>query len=326
MFWRIHGTLAAAVLGGVLAAGPALAQQPAYPSKPITLVVPYGPGGPADTAARLVADIAGRSLGQPVVIENRPGAATKVAAAQFVRAPKDGYTLLECTSSTFLTAALARNPGFGVPDFLPVSLIASNPFVLSVTAELPVRSAPELVAYAKAHPGKLNLGSLGAGSVEEIMGLWFAHSTGISIAPIAYKGGLSAAIQDLIAGRVHLMFDAIGNSTQYYRAGRLRILGVATAERVDSLPEVPTLAEQGLPFVNGSWLGICAPAGVPAPVAERISREIVAAVRSDEYQSKIRGLGFLPVSSDSSASFLKFTSDYLKDWAEMTRTLGITLE
>ncbi|MGE0801274.1 MAG: Bug family tripartite tricarboxylate transporter substrate binding protein [Lautropia sp.] len=326
MFLRIHGTLAAVVLGGALAAAPALAQQPAYPSRPITLVVPYGPGGPADTAARLVAEIAGRSLGQPVIIQNRPGAATKVAAAQFVHAPKDGHTLLECTSSTFLTAALARDPGFRVQDFLPVSLIASNPFVLSVTNDLPVRNAPELVAYAKANPGKLNLGSLGAGSVEEIMGLWFAHSTGTSVTPIAYKGGLTAAIQDLIAGRVHLMFDAIGNSTRYYRADRLKILGVATAERVASLPEVPTLTEQGLPFVNGSWLGICAPAGIPAAVAQRISQAVSAAVQSNEYQTRIRALGFLPMHSESSADFLTFTAEYLKEWAEMTKTLGITLE
>ncbi len=307
-----------------VAASTALAQ--GFPAKPVTLIVPYGPGGPADTSARLVAEIAGRTLGQPMVIENRPGAATKIAAAQVARAPKDGYTLLECTSSTMLTASLAKNAGFTADDFTPISLIASNPFVMSVSQEVPARTAREFVDYAKTRPGKLNLGSLGAGSVEEIMGRWFAHSIGIELTPIPYKSGLSGAIQDLIAGRIEVMFDAIGNSTQYYRAGRLKLLGVATAVRVPSIPDVPTLTEQGLPFVNGSWLGVCGPAGLAPAVVQKLSQAIVAAVQSEEYQSRIKAIGFIPLSSKSPEDFKQFTASYLVQWAEMTRVLGIQLE
>jgi len=297
-----------------------------YPAKPITLVVPYGPGGPADTAARLVAEIAGRSLGQRIVIENKPGAATRLAAMQIARAPKDGYTLFECTSSTMLAAALARNAGFTVDDFAPISLIAQNPFVMSVPPELPVNDARAFVEYAKARPGQLNFGSLGAGSAEEIMGRWFAHLTGLQMVPVPYKGGLVAALQDLMAGRIQLMFDAIGNSAPHHHGKRIRILGVATSTRVDTLPDVPTLTEQGFPLVDGTWLAICAPAGTPEPVLARLGREIAAAVASEEYQAKIKAQGTVPASSASPADFLAFIKTYVGRWSDMTRTLGIELE
>ncbi len=301
------------------------AAQP-YPNKPITLVVPYGPGGPADTAARLVAEIASRPLGQRIVIENKPGAATRLAALQIARAPKDGYTLFECTSSTMLAAALAKTAGFTVEDFAPISLIALNPFVMSVAPELPVKTAREFVDYAKARPGQLNFGSLGAGSAEEIMGRWLAHMTKLDMVAVPYKGGLVAALQDLMAGRIQLMFDAIGNSAPHHRGGRIRILGVATEARVDILPDVPTLTEQGLPLVNGTWLAICAPAGTPAPILDRLGREIAAAVASEEYQSKIKAQGTVPLASASPAEFLAFIKSYVGQWTEITRTLGIELE
>lgn len=306
------------------AAGRADAQ--AYPSRPISLVVPYNPGGPADTAARLVAEISSRALGQRMVVENKPGAATKVAALHVARAAKDGYTLFECTSSTMLTAAQSKEPGFSVEDFVPISLIAQNPFVMSIAPDLPVRSAREFVDYAKARPGQLNLGSLGASSVEEIMGRWFLRSTGLEMTAVPYKGGLAAAIQDLMTGRIQVMFDAIGNSSPHHRAGKIRILGVATAARVPTLQEVPTLTEQGYPFVNGSWLAICAPAGTPGPIVERLSREIVAAVESDEYQAKMRALGAVPSASRTPEDFRRFIRGYLEQWAEMTRVLGIQLD
>ena len=208
MFCRLVAILAAA---GLMAPTMAVAQD--YPAaKPITLVVPYGPGGPADTAARLVADIAARSLGQRIVVDNKPGAATRLAALQVARAPKDGYTLFECTSSTMLAGALARSAGFNVQDFAPISLIALNPFVMSAPPELPVANAIEFIAYAKAHPGQINFGSLGAGSAEEIMGRWFARIAGIDMVAVPYKGGLVAALQDLMGDRIQLMFDAIGNA------------------------------------------------------------------------------------------------------------------
>jgi len=297
-----------------------------YPDRPVTLIVPYNPGGPADTAARLVAELAGRSLGQRIIIENKPGAATKIAAIQVASARRDGYTLLECTSSTMLNTVLSKNAGYAIDDFVPISLIAINPFVMSVALEVPAKSAREFVAYAKANPGKLNFGSLGAGSVEEIMGRWFAHRTGLEMTPVAYKGGLAAAIQDLMTGRIQLMFDAIGNSAPHYRAGKIRILGVATSDRVEQLADVPTLTEQGYPFVNGSWLAICAPADTPAPIIERLGREVAAAVGSAEYQSRIKALGAVPASSRSPEEFRGFIRAYLTDWSEMTRVLGVQLD
>lgn len=309
-----------------LAAVGTCASAQTYPDRPVTLIVPYNPGGPADTAARLVAELASRSLGQRIIIENKPGAATKIAAIQVANARKDGYTLLECTSSTMLNTILSKNAGYAIDDFVPISLIAINPFVMSVALDVPAKSAREFVDYAKANPGKLNFGSLGAGSVEEIMGRWFAHSTGLEMTPVAYKGGLAAAIQDLMTGRIQLMFDAIGNSAPHYRAGKIRILGVATSDRVAQLADVPTLTEQGFPFVNGSWLAICAPAGTPAPIVERLGREVVAAVGSDEYQSRMKALGAVPASSRSPEEFRAFIRAYLADWSEMTRVLGVQLD
>jgi tripartite-type tricarboxylate transporter receptor subunit TctC len=302
------------------------ARAQAYPTKPITLVVPYGPGGPADTAARLVADVAGRTLGQRVVIDNKPGAASRLAAMQVARAPKDGYTLFECTSSTMLAAALAKAAGFTIEDFAPISLIALNPFVMSVAPGLPVETAREFIEYAKARPGQLNFGSLGAGSAEEIMGRWVGHTTGTDLVAVPYKGGLTAAMQDLTTGRIQLMFDAIGNSAPQYRAGRIKILGVATAKRVASLPTVPTLTEQGYPLVNGTWLAICAPAGTPAPILERLGSEIGAAVASPEYRSKIEAQGTIPMASQSPAEFLAFIKGYVAQWSDIVHTLGIELE
>ena len=322
MFCRLVAILAAA---GLMAPTMAVAQD--YPAaKPITLVVPYGPGGPADTAARLVADIAARSLGQRIVVDNKPGAATRLAALQVARAPKDGYTLFECTSSTMLAGALARSAGFNVQDFAPISLIALNPFVMSAPPELPVANAIEFIAYAKAHPGQINFGSLGAGSAEEIMGRWFARIAGIDMVAVPYKGGLVAALQDLMGDRIQLMFDAIGNSAPHYLGKRIKILGVATNARVDLLPDVPTLGEQGFPVINGTWLAICAPAGTPAPILDRLGREIAAAVASPEYQSKIRAQGTIPAASASPDEFMAFIKSYVVQWADMTRTLGIELE
>lgn len=326
MIRRITAAAAACAASLASLAAPTEPAAQAYPAKPITLLVPYGPGGPADIAARLVAEIVGRPLGQRIVIDNKPGAATRLAALQVVRAPKDGYTLFECTSSTMLAAALARNAGFTIEDFAPISLIARNPFVMSVPADLPPKTAREFVDYAKSRPGQLNFGSLGAGSAEEIMGRWFAHMTGLQLVPVPYKGGLVAALQDLMAGRIQLMFDAIGNSAPHHLGGRIRILGVATPDRVDILPDVPTLTEQGIPLVNGTWLAICAPAGTPAPILERLGREIAAAVASEEYRSKIRALGTVPASSASPAEFAAFIKSYIAQWTDITRTLGIELE
>ncbi|HEX7053161.1 MAG TPA: tripartite tricarboxylate transporter substrate binding protein [Burkholderiales bacterium] len=320
----MHPTAAAFGAALLVASAGALAES--YPVKPVTLVVPYGPGGPADTAARLVAELAAEPLGGRIVVENRPGAATKVAAMQVARAPKDGYTLFECTSSTMLTAALGTGSAFRVDDFTPLTLIALNPFVMSVTPGLPVASARELVDYAKAHPGELNLGSLGPASVEEIIGRWFLRMAGIEMVPVPYKTGLAAAIQDLMAGRIHVMFDAIGNSARYHSAGKLKILGVATAERVSLLPDVPTLTEQGYPVVNGSWLGLCAPAGTPAAIVDKLGKALTAAVRSEEYQRRIRALGAIPQASSTPDEFRQFIHTYVGQWGEMTRALGIQIE
>jgi tripartite-type tricarboxylate transporter receptor subunit TctC len=189
-----------------------------------------------------------------------------------------------------------------------------------------VATARAFVDYAKARPGQLNFGSLGAGSAEEIMGRWFAHTTGLDMVAVPYKGGLVAALQDLMAGRIQLMFDAIGNSAPHHRSKRIKILGVATPARVDALPDVPTLTEQGFPLVNGTWLAICAPAGTPGPVLDRLGREIATAVASEEYQSKTKAQGTVPAASASPAEFLAFIKSYVAQWADMTRTLGIELE
>ena len=267
-----------------------------YPEKPIRLVVGFSAGGPTDLPARYIADRLRAALGQPVVVENRTGAGGQIATQDVLAKPRDGYNLLLCTHFEGINLAIYRNPLYSLADIAPITQISRYYYAAAVPNSLPVQTWEEFVAYAKANPGKLNYGMTGRGSAQEILALELGKLTGIEMTGIAYKGGADV-MNDLIPGRLQFYVSPTLGVLPHYKAGRLRLLAVTSLERLAALPEIPTLVEKGLPLVRYGWLGVCAGAGTPVPVIERLNREIGAIVRSAEYRDLIEKAGSIALSS-----------------------------
>src|SRR6476661_6833957 len=266
-----------AVLFVTLLATSSFAQQ-SYPNKPIRLIVPYPPGGPTDIIGRLTASVLTKRLSENVVVDNRGGAATAIGAEMAARAPADGYTVLVSSETTFaVTPALKdKLPYHPERDFAPISLLTTQPYVLAVSPTLPASSVSQLVAYAKANPGKLTYGSAGTGSANHLAGEMFKHVAGIDILHVPYKGN-GPAIADLIGGQIALMLGSISSLYPHATAKKLRLLAVASSKRSAGAPEVPTFAEGGMAgFQVYGWNAIVAPHGTPEPVVRRVNAEIVA--------------------------------------------------
>jgi tripartite-type tricarboxylate transporter receptor subunit TctC len=278
----------------VLAPGASQAQ--AYPVKSIRLVVGFSAGGPTDLPARFIADRLGAALGQRVIVENRTGAGGQIATMEVLGKPRDGYSLLLCTHFEAINLAIYRKLAYRLDDIAPVSQISRYYYGVVLTNEVPAESWDGFIAYAKANPGKLNYGTIGRGSAQEILALELAKLTGIRMTGVPYKGG-AEVMNDLIPGRVHFYVSPTLSVLPQYRAGKLRLLAVTSPERLAAAPEIPTLAEKGLPFVRFGWLGICAGSGTPQPVIALLNREITAVVRSPEYREMIEKAGSVPVAS-----------------------------
>ena len=273
------------------AAATAFAQP--YPSKPIHLIVPFPPGGGNDTVARALAQQLGPDLGQPVVIDNRPGAGGSVGAELAARAPADGYTLfLAGVGSHAVNPNLhAKLPYDAVKDFAPITLVASAPSVLVVNPGVPARTIDEFTAFARANPGKLNYASNGNGSAAQLAAAMYESMAGVKMVHVPYKG-IAPAMTDLMSGEVQLMFGTIVALVPHIQSGKLRALAVTSTKRSALLPEVPTLAESGLPeYQAGSWYGILAPAGTPREVIERLHGAIVKALRQPEVAKRLAAEG-----------------------------------
>jgi tripartite-type tricarboxylate transporter receptor subunit TctC len=281
----------AAIAMGLCAS--AAAQQQSYPVKPIRLVVPYPPGGPSDYIARAMNEMLGKRLGQPVIVDNRGGAASIIGAEIAARAPADGYTMLVATVTT-----LAANPALkaGLPydpvrDFAPVAMLGASPYVLAVHPGVPAKTAAQLVAYAKANPGKLSFGSAGTGSSAHLAGELFKHLAGIDIVHVPYKGS-GPAIVDLIGGQIGLIFSSVSGIQPHVNAGRLRALAVSTIKRSASMPDVPTLDESGVKgYQTRSWNSLVAPRGTPVPIIQRLNREVNAVLSTPEIGDRIKKQG-----------------------------------
>jgi tripartite-type tricarboxylate transporter receptor subunit TctC len=255
--------------------------------------VPFPPGGGNDTVARAIAQQLAADVGQPVVVDNRPGAGGIIGAQEAAKAPADGYTLfLGGVGSHAVNPNLhARLPYDAVKDFAPITLVASAPSVLVVNPSLPVRSVAEFTAYARANPGKLNFASNGNGSSAQLAAVLYETMAGVKMLHVPYKG-LGPALTDLLSGQVQLMFSSIVAIVPHIQAGRLRALAVTSRKRSALLPEVPTLAESGLPgYEAGSWYGILAPAGTPRPAVERLHDEIVKALRMPQVSQRLAAEG-----------------------------------
>lgn len=289
----IRLALAIALLG---AAAGALAQAASYPSRPIKIVVPYPAGGPADLLARIVGEKISPRLGQPVVIENKPGAGGHIGGELVARAQPDGYTLVLATIAHNGASKLYKNLNYDpTVDLQPVILVAESPSVLLVHNDVPAKSVAELLALARAKPGELNYGSAGGGSAMHMAAELFKYMTKIDYVHVPYKGG-APAMADLLAGRVTMLFESVGTAHQHLKSGKLRALAVTSTVRNPSLPDVPTVAEAGVPgYASVPWYTISTAKGVPAQIVGKLNAEINVALKSTDLVQRWEKLGVLPL-------------------------------
>ncbi|MCR0983761.1 Bug family tripartite tricarboxylate transporter substrate binding protein [Roseomonas populi] len=299
----------------------------AYPARPIRMVVAFAAGGSIDVVARIMAGEMARSLGQPVVVENRPGASGNVGADFVAKAPPDGYTLLMGSASSLAAnAALFRNlPYDPTRDFAPVRLVGLQPNVVVVHPSVPARTIAELIALAKARPGQLNYGTAGPGSSQHIAAEMFRRMAGVEIVHVPYRGG-APALNDLIAGQVQLMFETIPTAMEPIAAGQLRALAVTMPARVTRLPELPTVAESGLPgYVSRGWIGLVGPAGMESAVVDTLARHAGAAIALPQIRERLLGLG-LEVASNTPGEFAAFIRAEVAGYQDIVRTMGIRMD
>jgi tripartite-type tricarboxylate transporter receptor subunit TctC len=319
-------TLICATLAALaVPATPSLAND--YPAKPVRLVVPFPPGGGADNLARLIMPRVAEELGQPIIIDNKPGAGGNVGAEYVARAAPDGYTLLYGTNGTHsINASLYRNLRFDpVKDFAPVSRMTSIAAMLIVNPKLPATNVAELISYARANPGKLNFASAGNGTTSHLAGELFRTMAGIDIVHVPYRGG-ALAVTDLIGGQVQMMIDVMPNAFPLAKDGRARGLAVASAQRFPAAMEYPTLAESGLPgFEASAWDGILAPANTPEPVIRRLNAAIRAALDDPRIVSALLARGALPVGG-SPEHFARHIAESTKKWAAVVQSSGAKID
>jgi len=313
---------AAAVLCAIsLAASPsALALD--YPTKPVRLIVGVAPGGANDTVARLVAQALSERLGQPVVVENRPGAGGNIGLEAVVNAAPDGYTLLFATSANALAASFYDNANVNFArDIAPVTSLVRGPLVMEVNPSFPARTIPEFIAYAKANPGKINMASAGIGNTTHVAGVLFMMLTGTKFTHVPYRGG-APAVADLMAGQVQLYFDGISGSLGYIRSGKVRALGVTTAQRSDVLPDVPSIAEFVPGYEAGGWYGIGVPRNVPAEIVDKLNSDINASLADPKLKTRLADLGYATLGS-SPAAFGNMIAQEIAKWAKVLKFAGI---
>jgi tripartite-type tricarboxylate transporter receptor subunit TctC len=305
----------------LLLAGAAGAQ--GYPDKPIRLVVGFTAGGPTDLPARFIADRLGAALGQRVVVENRPGAAGQIAAQDVLARPRDGYNLLLCTHFEGINLAVYRNVAYKLADLAPISQISRYYYGVVAANDVPAADWDAFVAYAKANPGKLNYGMLGKGSAQHILALELGKLAGIDMTGIPYKGGADA-LNDVLAGRVQVYVSPTLAVLPQYKAGRVRLLGVSSPQRLAVAPEIPTLVEKGLPFVRFGWLGVCSGTGTPQPVIALLNRHLVAIVQSPEYRAMNDRAGTIAQSS-TPEELGRILAETYEQTARISREFGLQL-
>ena len=300
--------------------------QPAFPSKPITMIVPFPPGGPTDLVARVVAQKMSESLGQTVVIDNRGGANGNLGAVAVVKAAADGYTLLYNTSSITLSPALYKNLSYDVQrDLAPVALVAVVPLALVVNSNVPANTVKEFIVYAKANPGKLSYGSAGNGNVTHLGAFQFIQANALDAVHIPYKGSAPADV-DLVGGQIQFMTDTINSVMAFVRDKRLKLLAVTSAKRMSLFPDVPTLSESGMPgFEVGAWQGLMVPANTPTLIIRRLNAEVLKALQSAEVRQKLALQGAEPLGS-TPEEYGAYVQKELTRWAAVVKQTGVTLE
>src|SRR5579863_270860 len=313
--------------GGALAlpAVTRLARAQSYPSRAVLLLVGYAAGGPTDICARLIADWLSQKLGQQFAVENRPGAGSNIATEAVAHAEPDGYTLLLVTTSNAINATLYSNLNYNfLRDAAPVAGIMQAPSVLEVNPSFPVNSTAEFIAYAKANPGKINLGTAGNGSPPHMYAELFMFMTGIKLNVVGYRGG-GPALVDLLSGQTQAMIEGIPSSIGYIKAGKLRPLGVTSAQRSTALPDVPPIGDTVPGYDAAGWFGLGAPKGTPAPVIDRLSSAVAAALKDPGMQAKMAKLGAEPMPMEP-AAFGKYIADDTQKWAKVIRAANLKVD
>jgi tripartite-type tricarboxylate transporter receptor subunit TctC len=306
--------------------GATVAQAQDYPVRPLRVVVPFSPGGAVDGPMRLIADGLSKRLGQAVFIENKPGAGATIGSELVAKAPADGYTLLLASQTNAISATLYANLGFDpIEDFAPVSLIGREPGVVVVHPSLPVHTLQELIAYAKAHPGVLDYASSGNGSGQHLFAALLCSMTGIKMNHVPYRGSAQATT-DLVGGQVKVAIPGTAGMVGYIRAGTLRALAVTGAKRSPQLPDVPTVAEAGVPGYEAYvWMGLLAPKGTPPAIIERLNRELVAVLATEEAKRYMDSAGIEIVGS-TPAAFGAFYRSEKNLWARVIRETGAKID
>jgi tripartite-type tricarboxylate transporter receptor subunit TctC len=318
-------TIFALALAGGLSGIPVFAQT--YPAKPVRVVVPFAAGGTTDIVTRILAQRMEAIWGQQLIVDNRPGAGGNIGSEIVARSPADGYTLLMATVATHgINASLYRKiPYDPVGDFAPITLVASTPSVLMLHPSIPAGSVKELIALAKANPGQLNFGSSGNGSSHHLAGELFDSMAGVKMTHVPYKG-TAAALIDLLGGRIQLTFDTLPSAMPYVKGGKLKAIAVTSAKRTRSLPDLPTIAEAGVPgYEVTSWYGLLAPAGTPADIVRKLNADFVRAIRIPEVSEKMIEAGAEPV-ANTPEQFAEFIRSELKKWAIVVQGSGARVD
>jgi len=296
-----------------------------YPTRLVRLVVGFPAGQTADITARVMGQWLSERLGQPFVIDNRPGASGTIATEAVVRAPADGYTLLYVTASNYINATLYEKLNYDfIRDIGPVSSTARSPLVMAVNPSLPVKTVPEFIAYAKANPGKLNMASAGNGNSTHMAGELFKMMTGISLVHVPYRGS-PPALTDLLGGQVQVMFDLLASSIEPIRAGRLRALAVTTAARLEVLPDIPTVGEFVPGYEASAMGGVGVPKGTPAEIIDRLNKEINACLTDPKVKARFAELGQM-AAGGSPADYGKLIAEETEKWGKVVKSAGIKLE
>jgi tripartite-type tricarboxylate transporter receptor subunit TctC len=312
--------LAVLSVGGI---DPSRAMAQVYPSRPVTIVVPFAAGGNTDNIARLVAQRLGETLGQPFIVEDRPGAAGAIAAEFVARATPDGYTLfMSATPQIAVVPAMHKTQYDPVKDFVPISAIGTNPFVLAVNRKVPVNTIAELIAYVRERPGKLSYASGGVGSLNHLATALFLKRAGVEMIHVPYKGN-APAIYDVVAGNVPVILSTLPDALPQAAAGTIRIIGVTSEQRVTQLPDVPTIAESGFAhFKVLSWNGLLAPAGTPPEIIERLAKQCELAVADRGFRERLAGFGVDPLGSNP-ADFAAIIAADIALWSEAVKITGL---
>jgi tripartite-type tricarboxylate transporter receptor subunit TctC len=307
-------------------AAAALTASAAYPDKPITMIVPFPPGGPTDLVARVIGKAMSESMGQPIIIDNRGGANGNIGASLAAKAAPDGYTMIYNTSAVALSPALYKNLTYDVQkDFAPVALAAVVPLALVVHPSVPANNVKEFIAHVKANPGKLSYGSAGAGNVTHLGAFQFLQANGLDAVHIPYKGSAPADM-DLVGGQIQFMTDTVNSVAAFVKDKRMKMLAVTTPKRMSNFPEVPTLAESGMPgFDVGAWQGVMVPTGTPRPIIDRLNTELRKALANPEVRAKLAVQGAEPLGS-TPEEYGAYIKKEIDRWGKVVQQSGVKAE